>query len=199
MHLLWWVAVCIGKSCVCMLSRFWLCATPWTIVCQAPLPMGFSRQEYLSGLPLAVLGDYPNMEIKPESHASPELPGKFFTTVTLGKPIHANFKKCTVWMLWVKLYWEENEDYSLGDSISDSSEKLLWGGTGKSEGESHSVVSNSLRPHGLHSPWNSPGQNTGVGSCSLLLGIFPTQGLNPGLLHCRQILYQLSHKGSPVI
>ena len=45
--------------------------------------------------------------------------------------------------------------------------------------------------------WNSPGQNTGVGSLSLLQGIFPTQGLNPGLLHCRQILYQLSHKGSP--
>ena len=46
------------------------------------------------------------------------------------------------------------------------------------------------------SPWNSPGQNTGVGSLSLLQGIFPTQGLNPGLLHCRQIFYCLSHKGS---
>ena len=45
--------------------------------------------------------------------------------------------------------------------------------------------------------WNSPGQNTGVGSLSLLQEIFPTQGSNPGLLHCRQILYQLSHKGSP--
>ena len=45
----------------------------------------------------------------------------------------------------------------------------------------HSVVSNSLRPHGLYSPWSSPGQNTGVGSCSLLQGIFLTQGLNPGL------------------
>ena len=54
----------------------------------------------------------------------------------------------------------------------------------------------TLRPHGLHSPWNSPGQNTGVGSLSLLQGIFPTQGSNPGLLHCRRILHQLSHKGS---
>ena len=44
---------------------------------------------------------------------------------------------------------------------------------------------------------NSPGQNTGVGSLSLLQGIFPTQGSSPGILHCRQILYQLSHKGSP--
>ena len=63
--------------------------------------------------------------------------------------------------------------------------------------ESCLVVSDSLQPHGLYSPWNSPGQNTGVGSLSLLQGIFPTQGLNPGLPHCRQILYQLSHKGSP--
>ena len=43
-------------------------------------------------------------------------------------------------------------------------------------------------------PWNSPGQSTGVGSCSLLQGIFPTQGSNPGLLHCRRILYQLSYR-----
>ena len=66
------------------------------------------------------------------------------------------------------------------------------------ESESYSVVSDSLQPHGLYSPWNSPGQNTGVGSLSLLQGIFPTQGLNPGLLHCRRILYQLSHKESPI-
>ena len=67
----------------------------------------------------------------------------------------------------------------------------------ESESESHSVVSNSLWPHGLYSSWNSPGQNTGVSSLSLLQGIFPTQGLNPGLPHCRWILYQLSHRGSP--
>ena len=46
-------------------------------------------------------------------------------------------------------------------------------------------------------PWDSPGKNTGVGCHSLLQGIFPTQGLNPGLLHCRQIVYYLSHQGSP--
>ena len=60
-------------------------------------------------------------------------------------------------------------------------------------------MSDSLRPHGLYSPWDSPGQNTGMGSCSLLQGIFPTQGSNPGLLQCRWILYQLSHQGSPYI
>ena len=68
-----------------------------------------------------------------------------------------------------------------------------------SESASCSVMSDSLRPHRLYSLWNSPGQNTGVGSLSLLQGIFPTQGLNPGLPHYRLILYQLSHKGSPRI
>ena len=66
-------------------------------------------------------------------------------------------------------------------------------------GESRLVVSDSLLPHGLYSPWNSPGQNTGVVSLSLLQGIFPTQVSNTGLPHCRQILYQLSHKGNPLI
>ena len=51
----------------------------------------------------------------------------------------------------------------------------------------------------LYSPWNSPGQNTEVGNLSLLQQIFPTPKLNPGLPQCRQILYQLSHKGSPRI
>ena len=60
-------------------------------------------------------------------------------------------------------------------------------------------MSDSFWPHGLYSSWNSQGQNTGVGSLSLLQGIFPTQGSNPGLSPCRQILYQLSHKGSPRI
>ena len=60
-------------------------------------------------------------------------------------------------------------------------------------------MSNSLQPHGLYSPWNSPDKNTGVGSHSLLQGIFPTQESNPGLLHCRRILYYLSHQGSPRI
>ena len=84
--------------------------------------------------------------------------------------------------------WHLNVDRGLGISDFLSSSKL----------ESHSAASNSLPPHGLYKPWNSPGQNTGVGSFSLLQGIFPTQGLNPGLRHCRQILYQLSHKGSPL-
>ena len=63
------------------------------------------------------------------------------------------------------------------------------------------VTFNSFRPHGLWPtkllcPRDSPGMNTRVGSRSLLEGIFPTQGLNLGLLHCRRILYHLSHQGS---
>ena len=64
--------------------------------------------------------------------------------------------------------------------------------TWERESESHSVCPILCDP--MDSPWNSPGQNPGVGSLSLLQGIFPTQGLNPGLPHW--ILYQLSHKGS---
>ena len=113
------------------LSCIQLLVTPWTAAYQAPLSMGFSRQEYWSELPL----------LSPEQGI-----------------------RCK-----------------------------------KIESESHSDVSDSFRPRGLYSSWNSLGQNSGVGSLSLLQGIFPTQGLNPGLPHCRQILYQLSHKGSKKI
>ena len=54
-------------------------------------------------------------------------------------------------------------------------------------------------PQGSSVPGDSPGKNTEVGCHALLQGIFPTQGLNPGLLHCRQILYCLSHQGNPRI
>ena len=72
----------------------------------------------------------------------------------------------------------------------------------ESKSSSHSVMSNSLWPHaleptGLLCQWNAPGKNTGVGCHSLLQGMFRTRGSNPGLLHCRHILYHLSHEGSP--
>ena len=71
------------------------------------------------------------------------------------------------------------------------------------ESERHSVVSKSLRPHGLNSPWNSPGQNMEWVAFPFSRGSSQprdwTQGLNPGLLHCRQIPYQLSHQRSPRI
>ena len=66
---------------------------------------------------------------------------------------------------------------------------------------SHSIMSDSFGPHGLQParllwPWDSPGKNTGVGFHFFLQGIFPTQGSNPGVPRCRQILYHLSHQGS---
>ena len=65
--------------------------------------------------------------------------------------------------------------------------------------ESHSVVSDFLRPYGLYSPWNFPGQSTGVGSLSLLQRTSPSQRLNAGIPHCGRILYQLSPQGSPCV
>ena len=93
--------------------------------------------------------------------------------------------------------WEDN---ILG--WPESSHNILWENLNelfgwKKKVKSRSVVSNSLQPHGLYRPWNSPGQNTGVGSLSLNQGIFPTQRSNPGLPYCKQILYLLSHTGSP--
>ena len=76
------VCVCV---CVCVLglSRVRLFVAPWTVAHQTPLPVGFPRQEYWSGVPLLTPGDLPNPGIKP---VSPALVGKFFTTVPPGKP-----------------------------------------------------------------------------------------------------------------
>ena len=98
--------------------------------------------------------------------------------------------------------WMNCGDVVLGEISQTQKDKycvipFLWGVWKLSE--SGLVMSNSLWPHGVYSPWSSPGQNTGVGSPSLLQGIFPIQGLNWGLPHCRWILYQLSQQGSPRI
>ena len=88
-------------------------------------------------------------------------------------------------------------DYSpQGLQESDTTEQLST--HTQIESESCSVVSDSWRPCGLYSQCDSSGQNTEVGSLSLLQRIFPIQGSNPGLPHCRRILYQLSQKGSPI-
>ena len=84
-----------------------------------------------------------------------------------------------------------------------SFEGFPHGASGK-ESVSHSVVSYSLWPHGLQAarllcPWNSPGKNTGVGCHALLQDIFPTQGLNPDFLHCRQTLYCQIHQGNLLV
>ena len=83
--------------------------------------------------------------------------------------------------------------------LATSFPRQIWFWVLQKGSESGSVVPNSLWPHGLYCPWNSPGQNTAVGSLSILRGIFPTQGSNQSLLRCRQILYHLGHQGSPRI
>ena len=70
-----------------VLSCVWLFATLWTVAHQAALSMGFSREEYRSGLPLPPPGDLPDPEIKAASPVSPALAGRFFTAVPLGKPL----------------------------------------------------------------------------------------------------------------
>ena len=73
--------------CACVLNCVWLFVTPWTVACQAPLSMEFSRQQYWSGLPFPSPGELPNPEIE---SASPALVGGFFTTMPTGKPIGKN-------------------------------------------------------------------------------------------------------------
>ena len=65
---------------VCVLSHVQLFATQWTVACRSPLPMGFSRQEYGSGLPFPSPGDLPDPGIEPSSLVSPALAGRFFTS-----------------------------------------------------------------------------------------------------------------------
>ena len=75
--------------CVCELSHFssaWLCVTPWTVACQIPLFIGFSRQEYWSGLPCPPTGDLPDSGIKPVSLISPALAAGSLPLVPCGKP-----------------------------------------------------------------------------------------------------------------
>jgi len=95
-------------------------------------------------------------------------------------PGNLSIKIKTKWRPTLKILWADKT--SLVMSIQT-----------KLESESHSILSNSL------DSMDCPGQNTGLGSLSLLQGVFPTQGSDPALLHCRWILYQLSYQGSPRI
>ena len=103
--------------------------------------------------------------------------------------------------VFLELSWFFYNPTDVGNLISGSSAFKLDSGSitiMKVKVKSHSVMSNSLQPHGLYNPWNSPGQNTRVGSLSLFHGIFTTQESNQVLLHCRLILYQLIYQGIPL-
>ena len=146
---------------------------------QIPLSLGFSRQEHWSGLPfpspmlenekwewsLSVVSDSSRPHgLQPTRLLHPwNFPGK-----STGVGCHC--------LLWI------TKPFQI--VIFQCSTSAL-----NFENESRSVVPDSLWPHGPYSPWNSPGQNTGVSRLSFLQGIFPTQGSKPGLPHCRWILY----------
>ena len=125
-----------------------LFVTPWTVAYQAPPSMGFSRQEYWSGLPFPSPGDLPDPGSNP--------------------------------CLLCLLHWQ-------ADSLPNV----------PPESESESEVAQScLTLTRLLPPWDSPDKNTEVGCHFLLQGFFPTQGLNLGLPHCRQMVYHLSYQRS---
>ena len=135
--------------------------------------MVFSRQEYWSGLPCPPQGDLPNPGIKPMSQVS------FIGILVL---YHQRYLGSPCVCMCVCVY--KTCIYTLCCAVL-----------------SHSVMSDSwphqsLQPSRLLCPWDSPGKNTGVVCYAFLQGIFPTQGSNPSLPHCRWILYCLSHKGS---
>ena len=139
-----------------------------------------------------------------------EPPGKPRTTIRTSKPSagripwekhNADRHVCTP-RLMAALFTTVRTWEQPACPTSDEWIKTIWHIYNESifhniESESRSVISDSLQHHGLYSPWNSPGQNTGVSSLSLLQGIFPAQGSNPCLPHCRWMLYHMSHEGSP--
>jgi len=84
-------------QCVCALSHVQLFATLWTVARQAPLSMGFSRQDYWSGLPFPSPGDLPYPGLEPTSLASPVLVGRFFTTSTRQEAGKFKMLRCKSW------------------------------------------------------------------------------------------------------
>ena len=99
--------------------------------------------------------------------------------ITRGVPVHAFFHLNILHTLlrFKNLYWEILQISTYAPHMHRVNRVWKW-------------KSLSRAPHELYSPWNSPGQSTGVDSLSLPQGICPTQGSNPGLPHCRQILYE---------
>ena len=174
---------------------------------RASLSMGFPRQEYWSGLPFPPRGDLPNPRIKPRSPAlqfsSLSHQGSPTTLSIIGKK--KKKKKNALWGLGCVHLSEDTSQRALSVYIVllslmvlKMNEKTKYALTAFFSFEEKTmpllcakvtVLSDSLWPPGLYSPWNFPGQNTRVGSCFLLQRIFPTQGLNPCLPHHRRILY----------
>ena len=117
-------------------------------------------------------------------------------TIALQAPLSMRFSRQECWSGWPCLPPGDLPDPEIEPTSLVSP---AWAGRSLplvSPGKPQHARLTCLLPHsaGRHSSWDSPGKNPGMGCHSLLQGIFPTQGLNLYLLHCRQILYRLSHQ-----
>ena len=183
------------------LSHVRLLATPWTAAHQAPRSMGFSRQKYWSGVPLPFLSCMLGMS-KAESTA--KVQGR-----------RTQNMKTRLMMLWVKgetLGLSDTEFYKGRPSCPhlyaqvgsltrrklsrDREGRIVITRTWPCESQTHSVMSDSSWPLVLYSPWNSQARILEWVVFPFSRGIFPTQGLNPGLPHCRLTHYELIHRWS---
>ena len=181
------------SACVChqLLSHVWLCGMPWTVTHQVALPIGFSRQEYWSGLPFLPPGDLPDPRIKSTSVSS-ALAGRFFTTEPPGKHfIHRQFPPQfnigatgVLKFFHLRLFspiWELHINGITWYVLFCVCHVCLFVTPWTVAHEAPVFMEFSRQEY-----WS--------GSHSLLQGIFPTQELNSVLLHCRQILYHLSQQ-----
>ena len=195
-------------------------ATLWTVAHQAPLSIGFSRQEYWSGLPFPSPGDFPDPEIEPTSLVSPALAGRFFNTSATLEGLNQKFLSSAK----ATLSWTHCSGFlafTVHLELVNTDTKAQWLPS-QQVGCSHvsflstrsfsnclcAVLSCSDCVWFFATPWTvalqaplSMGfsrQEYWSGKQEYALqGIIPTQGSNPGLLHCRQTLYYLIHQGSP--
>ena len=143
-----------------------LATTLWTVVCQAPLSMEFSRQEYWSGLPAI---PFSRESFRPRDWTWVSCTASRFFTIWATKEVH-RYYQCTGNTGEIKWKW----------TLSVMSDPLQPHG---------------LYPTTLLRPWDFPSKRTRVDCHFLLQRIFSTQGSNPGLPHCRQTLYHLNHIG----
>ena len=158
-----------------------------TVACKAPLSMGFSRQEYWSGLLCPTPGHIPNPGTEPVSPVSPALADRFFTTIAIWEapPCLYMLRKKVKVKVAPSCSTLQPMDYTVHGIVQ--ARILEWVAFTFSnpviEPRSPALQADSL-------PAEPPGKpkNTRMGSLSLLQRIFWTQGFNWGLLHCRQIL-----------